>query len=189
MDVKRTQKYGVTPAEMWERIGDFHGLHKWHPHVAETEVREANVRALTLQNGRTTVETKIDEGELYHSYRIDESDLPVKNFEATLLVRESGEGGDGSEIVWTAQFDAHGAEDADAAEIVEGVFEAVYAASRKRRSGSRDDPLRAPGVQNQPAHLIDFVISQHLPNLVGFADAERRVFVDRVGVGQKHQRR
>ncbi len=124
VDVKRSQKYAVTPAEMWERIGDFHGLHKWHPHVVETEVREENVRALTLQNGRTTVETKIDEGELHHSYRIDESDLPVKNFEATLLVRESGEGADGSEIVWTAQFDAHGAEDADAAEIVEGVFEA-----------------------------------------------------------------
>jgi mxaD protein len=124
VDVKRTQTYGVAPAEMWERIGDFHGLHLWHPHVAETEVREENVRALTLENGGKTVETKIDEGDLHHSYRIDESDLPVKNFEATLLVRESGEGADGSEIVWTAQFDAHGAEDADAAEIVEGVFEA-----------------------------------------------------------------
>lgn len=124
MDVKRTQTYAVAPAELWKRIGDFSSLHLWHPHVAETEVREENVRALTLENGGSTVETKTDEGDLHHSYRIDESDLPVKNFEATLLVRESGDGADGSEIVWTAQFDAHGAEDADAAEIVEGVFEA-----------------------------------------------------------------
>ncbi len=123
MDVKRTETYDVAPAKMWERIGDFHDA-TWHPGVADTEARAENVRALTLENGSTTVETKVDEGELHHSYRIDEGELPVKNFRATLLVRESGEGADGSEIVWIAEFDAHGAEEADAAEIVEGIFDA-----------------------------------------------------------------
>ena len=124
MDVKRTETYDVAPTEMWERIGDFHRLHEWHPDVADTNALDDDIRELLHENGGRSVETKTDEGELHHSYRIDQSDLPVKNFQATLLVRESGEHADGSEIVWTAEFDAHGAEDADAAEIVEGIFEA-----------------------------------------------------------------
>ena len=125
IEVERTARvYKETAAELWERIRDFQRMHTWHPGVADTEARGENVRMITLADGSTAIETMTDEGDLHHTYRIDESELPVKNFQATLLVRELTDDPDSSEIVWTAQFDAHGAEDADAQEIVEGIFDA-----------------------------------------------------------------
>ncbi len=67
------------------------------------------------------VETSTDVGRLHQSYRIDESPLPVRDYEATLMVREAA--GGGSEVVWSAQFEVEGATEEEAIEIIHGIFD------------------------------------------------------------------
>jgi hypothetical protein len=120
--VEGTRVYEVTTTEMWGTIGDFHRAHAWHPGIADSKPSEdGKTRTLTLAgDAGTVVETQTDEGDLHYSYRIDESPLPVKDYEATLMVREAG---DGSEVVWSAQFMVDGATEEQAAKIVQGVID------------------------------------------------------------------
>ena len=122
--VERTRVYEVSPAEMWARIGDFHGIHTWHPAFADTRPSEdGNGRTLILADGGgNVVETRTDEGDLHYSYRIDESPFPVRDYQSTLLVRGAGDGG--AEVVWSAEFEAEGATEAEAAELLEGAYDA-----------------------------------------------------------------
>ncbi len=121
--VERTRIYEVAPEEMWGTIGDFHGAHNWHPAIADSKPSEdGTVRTLTLaDDAGTVVETSTDVGRLHQSYRIDESPLPVRDYEATLMVREAA--GGGSEVVWSAQFEVEGATEEEAIEIVHGIFD------------------------------------------------------------------
>lgn len=122
--VERTRVYEVTPEEMWGTIGDFHGFHTWHPAFADARPSEDGTgRTLILADGGGSVdETRTGEGDLHYSYRIDESPLPVRDYESTLMVREAGDGG--VEVVWSAEFEVEGVTEAEAAELIEGVFDA-----------------------------------------------------------------
>ena len=91
--VNEQGSYDVAPDEMWQRIGDFHGFHEWHPAIAsQDELEGGRVRALHLDGGGTVVETLLDEGERSYSYRIDESPLPVADYTATLAVLDGDSG-------------------------------------------------------------------------------------------------
>lgn len=116
--------YKTATNEMWGRIGDFHRPHTWHPAIANSSPsEEGKVRTLTLAgDGGSVIETQTDEGGLHYSYRIDESPMPVRDYEATLMVREAGEGG--CEVGWSAEFEAEGATEEEAAEIIQGIFDA-----------------------------------------------------------------
>lgn len=122
VEVERTRIYEVAPQDMWARIGDFHGLHTWHPGIADSRPSEdGKVRTLTLaDDAGSFVEIKTSEEELQYSYGIDEGSLPVRDYEATLLVREAGDGG--SEVVWSARFEIEGTNDEEAAKIAAGKF-------------------------------------------------------------------
>lgn len=120
--VSRLRTYEVSPDEMWGRIGDFHGLHTWHPAVvSSTPVAGGEGRALTLGDGAKVSETRTGEGPRSYSYRIDESPLPVQDYEATIAVRESD---GGCEVSWEAQFEPAGASESEAAGIIAGIFDA-----------------------------------------------------------------
>ena len=121
--VNEQGSYDVAPDEMWQRIGDFHGFHEWHPAIAsQDELEGGRVRALHLDGGGTVVETLLDESERSYSYRIDDSPLPVADYTATLAVLAGDSGG--CVVEWRAEFQAAGASDEEAEQVISGIFRA-----------------------------------------------------------------
>jgi mxaD protein len=112
----------ASPEEAWETIGDFQALHEWHPGVVDSTASEGGaVRTIVLADEMgTIVETLTDEGDLRHSYRVDDGPLPISNHSATLMVSAAG---DGSEVVWTTEFEVEGMDEDEAAAILKGFFD------------------------------------------------------------------
>lgn len=119
--VHETETYDVAPDAMWEKIGDYHGLADWHPAILSQDKEDGGqVRVLHIDGGGTVTETLVDEGERTYTYRIDESPLPVADYTATIAVREGDEGG--CVVDWRADFQASGASDEEAEEVIQGIF-------------------------------------------------------------------
>ncbi|MGB2850333.1 MAG: SRPBCC family protein [Solirubrobacterales bacterium] len=117
----KSQVYDSSPAQMWQRIGDYNNFHSWHPAVEETKTSEGGVRELVLGDDAGSVfETHTDGGDLHYSYRIDRSPLPVADYDATIRVQPHD---GGCEVVWTADFTAEGASDEEAVAVIEGIFQ------------------------------------------------------------------
>jgi mxaD protein len=121
--VHEQQPYDVAPDVMWQRIGDFHAFHTWHPAVlSQDALKGGRVRALHLDSGGTVTETLLEEGERSYSYRIDDSPLPVADYIATMTVLDGDRGG--SVVDWRADFQAVGVSDDEAETIISGIFRA-----------------------------------------------------------------
>ena len=121
--VHEQRDYDVAPEAMWQRIGDFHGLDTWHPDIESQDERDdGRVRVLHLGNGGTVTETLLDEGERSYSYRIDDSPLPVADYTASIAVRDGDAGG--CVVDWRAEFQAAGASDDEAEQVITGIFRA-----------------------------------------------------------------
>jgi hypothetical protein len=129
VDVKKSVDVSASPDAAWKAIGDFCGIGKWHPAIAKCEESMkdgATYRTLTLKGGGEVFEKKLswdDAGRTY-SYSIEASPLPVANYSAAMAVESNGAG---SAIIWTAHFDAKGAPDEKAAEVIGGIFDAGLA--------------------------------------------------------------
>lgn len=119
--VHEQERYDVPAEEMWARIGDFHGADTWHPGVeSSAALDDGAVRELTLAGGGGTIkETQLEEGPASYAYRIDEGPLPVANYTATIRVESDGEG---SVVIWTAEFEPAGASEEEAVAVIEGIF-------------------------------------------------------------------
>ncbi|MBV9816755.1 MAG: SRPBCC family protein [Solirubrobacterales bacterium] len=122
-EVERSKRFDVTAQQMWGRIGDFQGVAAWHPGIARcTPQEDGEVRELALPDGAKVVERRVAQTDSSYTYRIlDPGPLPVSDYEATIAVRD-GEGG-GSVVDWRATFTPAGASEADAIEVIEGVFD------------------------------------------------------------------
>lgn len=122
--VEKSRRFDAPPEEVWARIGDFHGLHTWHPAVENSAPKEDGaVRELSLAGGGTIVERLLDQGERSYSYRILESPLPVADYESTISVREDG---GGSVVDWRSQFEPDGATEQEASAVISGIYEAGF---------------------------------------------------------------
>ena len=125
IEVKKRREAPGTPAAVWEVVGGFCAIKNWHPAVAECEeITEGDdvFRILILQDGGKIKERLTDKGDTSYSYEIVESPLPVKNYKATLKVGEDDEE-NRVEIVWKSEFDANGASDDEAKQVIVGIFE------------------------------------------------------------------
>lgn len=122
-EVERSKRFDVSAQEMWRRIGDFQGIAAWHPAIARcTPQEDGEVRELALPDGDKVVERRVAQTDRSYTYRIlDAGPLPVSDYEATIAVRD-GEGG-GSVVDWRATFTPVGASDADAVEVIGGIFD------------------------------------------------------------------
>ena len=119
--VHKSQVYDSSPAQMWQRIGDFNTFHSWHPGVEDTKVSEEGARELVLGGDSGSVfETRTDGGDLHYSYRVDRSPLPVADYDATIRVQPRD---GGCEVVWTVDFTAEGASDEEVVAVIEGIFQ------------------------------------------------------------------
>ncbi len=116
----------------WATVGDFGGVHGWHPAVESTKItkgngkRKGDMRLVTLKGGGAITETLTSYSAKNHSfsYRLDDSPLPVKNYKATMSIKPGKSAGK-SRIVWSSSFDAKdGTKDEDARKLIEDIYDA-----------------------------------------------------------------
>src|SRR5215475_6680940 len=108
---------------LWAKIGDFCGISKWHPAVEKCELSaDGKTRTLALKGGGTIVEAlvKMDAAGRSYTYSILSGPLPVANYTSTISVAADGAG---SMVTWIGNYDAKGANDADAKKTIDGVYD------------------------------------------------------------------
>ena len=117
----------VAPDEVWKLIGGFNALPDWHPAIEKSELEEeGSMRRLSLAGGGTIVEklVKLDDKERIYSYSIIDSPLPVTNYEATIRVKDDGEGN--TTVEWSSEFEAEGAAGNEAMDVIAGIYQAGF---------------------------------------------------------------
>jgi len=139
-NVSMSTQLPVSAKQVWELIGGFNALAKWHPLVEKSEIKEdddgkTTIRCLTLVGGGSIVErleTLYEDARLY-SYSILEAPLPVAGYQSTIRVSDA-EGG-GCTVEWSSDFEAAGADPGEAVAAVEGVYKAGLDNLRKMFGG------------------------------------------------------
>ena len=125
----------VSARTVWDVIGGFNSLAKWHPAVAKSEESKegpATIRRLTLHGGGSIVErleSKDDKKRTY-TYSILEGPLPVAGYKATLKVEENKDG-KSCTVEWSSAFEPAGAAEPDAVKVIRGIYEAGFDNLRK----------------------------------------------------------
>ncbi|MBC6496905.1 MAG: SRPBCC family protein [Alphaproteobacteria bacterium GM7ARS4] len=109
---------------VWDRMGHFNAMERWHPAVSSTQMAGADVptRLLILKDGRIVREELIDyrENNAY-TYKILDGPFPVKNYISTLSVEDEGTR---TRVIWTARFEpADGVSKEKAEKTMVGVYE------------------------------------------------------------------
>jgi len=126
----------VAPDEVWKLIGGFNALPDWHPAIEKSELEEeGSMRRLSLAGGGTIVEklVKLDDKERVYSYSIIDSPLPVTNYEATICVKDDGEGN--TTVEWSSEFEAEGAAENEAMDVIAGIYQAGFDNLKKMFGG------------------------------------------------------
>ena len=129
LSVTREATLDAAPSTAWKLIGNFHGLDVWHPALAGSTgtgsgTAAGSTRVLSLVGGGTIDEklTAYSAAKRSLTYKITKSPLPVKNYLSTMTVSPTADGK--SLVKWTSTFDASGADDAKAKEVVGGIYDA-----------------------------------------------------------------
>lgn len=114
--------------EFWEKFGGWCAIKDWHPAVTECEESKEGddtFRTLTLGDGGIIKEQLLATGATMYRYKILESPLPVKNYEAMFQAMPEGDDLDGVKMTWSATFDvADGKEPKEAVTTINGIFQA-----------------------------------------------------------------
>jgi hypothetical protein len=129
LKVSETVKLDAPPAKVWARIGHFYDM-SWHPAVKSSATSDGDKptsqRRLDL-GGPVLWETLVshDAAAMRYQYRIldngeNQKVLPVTHYVSTLQVKPDGQG---SEVVWTSEFDPTAGTEPDAAKkAIAGVY-------------------------------------------------------------------
>ncbi len=120
------------PADrVWARIRDFNGLPRWHPRIADSQIegglpadQVGCVRSFRLQNGDRIRERLLglSDHDLFCTYTILESPMPLTNYVATLRLTPVSVG-NRTFIEWSAEFDCAPEVEED---LVRGISENVF---------------------------------------------------------------
>lgn len=138
LEVEESATLAAPPAAVWKVIGDYAGLHRWHPAIAASEIARGKnnahgaVRNLTTRDGARIVEELLAYDGKGHSmrYRFLASPLPVTDYVSTLAVEPDGKG---SRIVWKGEFKrTEQTDDAKAREIFVGIYRAGFEGVRAK---------------------------------------------------------
>lgn len=121
LKVEETITINAAPEKVWELVGDFSGLHKWHPAVFSTTMKSDQQRVLTLgeEGGPTITEDlkELNDEDMMLKYKIvdmstvktveykgqqyDVPTVPVNNYLSIISVKPVD---GGSEVTWTGKF-------------------------------------------------------------------------------------
>ena len=120
----------VPASAVWNMVGGFNALARWHPAIIgaeETTENGAAVRRLSLHGGCTVVERieSHDAKSRTYSYSIVCEALPAPGYEARLHVRESADG-HSCRVEWSSEFEADGGSQNDAVKVIRGVYETGF---------------------------------------------------------------
>ena len=119
--------------DVWRLIGGFNTLPEWHPLVQKSELERGGVmRRLSLFGGGSIIERleHFSNNERQYTYSIIDANLPVRNYIASIRVREAGAGK--ATIEWSSEFEvAQGATEVDAVKTVEGMYQSGFDNLRK----------------------------------------------------------
>lgn len=113
----------VPAGEVWGLIGPWNALPDWHPAVIKSELSEdGRIRRLTLAGGGTLEERleQTDEQKRTYTYALTAGPLPVANYKATVSVKD--EGSAAAAVEWSGDFEAHGASEEEASEIIRRIY-------------------------------------------------------------------
>lgn len=114
-----------TPAGVvWALIGDFGGLHRWHPQVRRLDLSwEGRIRTLHYADGSRTVERleARNDSAYRYVYVLVGGALPLQACRSRLEVRPDGEH---CVVVWSSDFDVLG----DAEGLAEAAMRSTYRA-------------------------------------------------------------
>jgi hypothetical protein len=133
-NVSMALKLSASADDVWGVIGGFNTLDTWHPAIVSCE-SDGNtpgcMRTLTVPDGAQVIERldAIDDGARSYTYSITDSPLPVEDYSATIKVVEND---DSSELQWSSDFEPSGVPEADAAGIIEGIYQAGFDALTDR---------------------------------------------------------
>ncbi|ODA68329.1 Polyketide cyclase / dehydrase and lipid transport [Methyloligella halotolerans] len=154
----RTEAPGL-PDQVWALVSDFCSIKDWHPAVVECVESEKDgdtYRELTLGDGGKIVEKRTGQDDHSYSYEIVESPLPVKNYKSKIWVEKDDEP-NRTVIYWTGEFDADGATDEKAEEIVTGIYKDGLAgikdaaiAAHEKEEGIEFTPPKVHGEVGDP---------------------------------------
>ena len=118
-------------ARVWERVRDFNGLPRWHPSIRDSRIEDALpadkvgcIRNFNLQNGDNIREQLLglSDYEMFCTYSILESPMPLEDYVATLRLTPVTEG-DRCFVEWSAEFSCAPADEDD---LVGGIGENVF---------------------------------------------------------------
>jgi hypothetical protein len=121
----------VPASAVWNMIGGFNELARWHPAVVKSEeVKEKSgltTRRLTLSDGGVIVAAleEHDDRARTYSYSVVETPLPVAGYKARLHVREAADG-HSCTVAWTSEFEASGAPESEAVKVIRTLYEAGF---------------------------------------------------------------
>ena len=120
--------------EVWAAIGGFGDLSRWHPAVVGSNLEDGGrVRRLQLADGAVLVERlqSFSERERSYGYSIEQGPLPVSRYRSLLRVGDRA-GGNGCLVEWSGEFAPDGASEAEAIQIVAGIYRAGFNRLRER---------------------------------------------------------
>ena len=124
----------VSPAKVWELIGQFNALADWHPAVETSKLEnDGKHRRLALVGGGEIIEKLVptDEDNTYE-YTIVSGPLPVINYSSKIKVVEDG---DGARVEWSSNFDPSGAPESEAVQAITGIYQAGFDNLKKMFGG------------------------------------------------------
>lgn len=117
MRLTNTIRVDATPDEAWRVVGDLTGVDSWIPGIVSARV-DGSTRVCTTAEGGEIVEriTSYSDDARSYDYAHVVQPLPIENSHGTLSVKADG---DGSLVVWEAEFEPAAAE-------VTGMVETAY---------------------------------------------------------------
>ena len=127
-------------SDVWATVRAFDRLQDWHPAVQSTTMtgspeQPGAVRVLHLNGGG-----EIEERLMYFSdasrtliYQILNSPLPISNYESYISATDAGNGK--TVVIWGSTFEAKGAPDAKAKEVISGIYQAGFDTLKKKFGG------------------------------------------------------
>ena len=128
----------VPASTVWDRIRDFNGMPKWHPRIRDSRIEDALpsdkigcIRHFHLQNGDLIREQLLgmSDYDLFYSYAILESPMPLTDYVATLRLTPITDG-DRCFAEWSAEFECEPENETDltngiATNVFQGGFDAL----------------------------------------------------------------
>lgn len=123
--VSEAAKLYVPAGRVWEILGDFVRIDRWHPGVQEaTAGSDGTLRLRTLDIGADDPVVErledFDEKGMTYSYRLISGPLPVRDYTARIRVKKDNE--ESCTVEWHGQFAPDGVSADEAVEAVQSVY-------------------------------------------------------------------